>query len=120
MKVLIDMNLSPKLADILSAKGIPAEHWYKIGAPNAKDTEIIAYAKDNNYAVLTCDLDFSTILALTKGQKPSVVQLRMQVIWLEQTGEMIASAISQCISELESGAILTIDQNKNRLRLLPL
>ena len=40
MKVLIDMNLSPMLADILSANGVAAEHWSRIGAPNAKDAEI--------------------------------------------------------------------------------
>lgn len=36
----------------------------------------MAYAKANEYIVLTHDLDFSTILAATHGEKPSVVQIR--------------------------------------------
>ena len=63
-KVLIDMNLPPKLTDILSAKGIDSEHWYKIGAPDAKDAEIMTHAIENDYILLTCDLDFSTMLSV--------------------------------------------------------
>jgi predicted nuclease of predicted toxin-antitoxin system len=36
----------------------------------------MAYAKLHGRIVLTHDLDFSAILAATKGDKPSVVQVR--------------------------------------------
>ena len=61
---------------MLTDMGIESVHWYGIGTPNAKDTEIMAYAKEHDYVVLTCDLDFSAILSTTHGHKPSVVQLR--------------------------------------------
>ena len=35
MKVLLDMNLPPKLAELLTDRGIESVHWFSIGAPNA-------------------------------------------------------------------------------------
>ena len=120
MKLLLDMNLSPKLAGILISKGIEAKHWWLIGASDAKDTEIMKYAFDNNYVVLTCDLDFSTILSVTHQQKPSVIQLRRLNVENIKIAEVIASVLPKYKNDLESGAILTIDTRKARLRLLPL
>ena len=62
MKLLVDMNLSPR--------------WSAIGKANAPDSEVMAYAAEHGYIVLTHDLDFSAILAATHGEKPSVVQIR--------------------------------------------
>ena len=120
MRILIDMNLPPKLADILIDNGVEAVHWYNIGLPEAKDTEILSYAKRHNFIVMTCDLDFSTILSITHGQKPSVVQIRTQGYHSEKTESMIITTVKQNANELEKGAILTIDGKRGRLRLLPL
>jgi len=97
-----------------------AVHWFAIGAPDAKDTEIMEYARDNNYIVLTYDLDFSTILSVTHGLKPSVVQVRVQRFHAEQGVESIVSALLQSEEALEKGAILSVDVKKSRLRVLPL
>jgi predicted nuclease of predicted toxin-antitoxin system len=72
------MNLSPRWVGMLSAASIEAAHWSKLGAHNAPDSEIMAFAAANNYIVLTHDLDFSAILAATQGEKPSVVQIRAE------------------------------------------
>lgn len=120
MKLLLDMNLSPKLVDILVEKGLEATHWYFIGANNAPDTEILSYARDNDYIVVTCDLDFSTILAITHGQKPSVIQLRVHNHDLHQIAELVSNAILSYTSEIENGAILSIDAKIARMRILPL
>ena len=120
VKILIDMNLSPKFANLFIKKGIDAVHWFEIGAPNAKDTEIMEYANKNNYIIMTCDLDFNILLSVTHRLKPSVVQLRTQQISVEKDGEWIASAIMRNAKELTKGAILSVDAKKSRLRLLPL
>lgn len=73
MKLLVDMNLSPRWVDTLAKANIEAAHWSKVGAANAPDTEIMAYARQHDYIVLTHDLDFSAILAATHGEQPSVV-----------------------------------------------
>ena len=52
MKLLVDMNLPPKFADMLTEKGIDAVHWHEIGAPDAKDVEILTYALLNDMIVI--------------------------------------------------------------------
>jgi len=120
MKLLIDMNLSPRWAGTLSDAGIDATHWVTLGAGNTPDAEIMAYAAANNYIVLTHDLDFGAILAATHGEKPSVVQIRSENVSPESIGTQVINALRQMAAELEAGALLTIDPKRTRLRLLPL
>jgi len=120
MKVLVDMNLPPRLADVLVEKGIGAIHWCTVGSHDAKDVEIVEYAYKNDYIILTCDLDFSTLLSISRDEKPSIVQIRVQCFQTDKLAALISAALMQNINEIEKGAILTIDAKRARLRLLPL
>ena len=120
MKLLVDMNLSPKFADFLVSDEISACHWSKIGEATAVDSAIVDYAFQNDYVIVTCDLDFSTILSVTHGRKPSVVQVRTRNMPLLDLADIVIHSIKQNIDDLNSGAILTIDAKKSRSRLLPL
>jgi len=120
MKLLIDMNLSPKWVFILKETGLEAAHWSSIGRPDAPDYEIMAYARSNGYVVFTHDLDFGTILAATKADCPSVIQIRTQDVTPEHLGPLVVSALHQFEKHLEDGAIVTIDQKKLRARIFPL
>jgi len=80
----------------------------------------VAYAARLGLAVLTHDLDFSAILAATKGKKPIVVQVRAQNISPEAIGTHIVAALRHTGAELADGALLTIDPDRTRIRLLPL
>jgi len=91
-----------------------------LGAMNAPDSEIMAYARMNNYVVLTHDLDFGAILAATQGEKPSVVQIRAEDVSPDVIGKQVVAALKQMETELEEGALLTVDPNRTRLRVLPL
>jgi predicted nuclease of predicted toxin-antitoxin system len=80
----------------------------------------MAYARTNDCVVLTHDLDFSAILAATNGEKPSVVQIRADDVSPDAIGSQVVTALLQMATELEAGALLTIDPNRTRLRVLPL
>ena len=120
MKLLIDMNLSPRWSAFLTGAGIAAVHWSTLGATDAPDSEIMAHARANDYVVLTHDLDFSAILATTHGEKPSVVQIRSEDVSPNAIGTQVIAALKQMEIELQEGALLTIDPIRTRLRLLPL
>jgi predicted nuclease of predicted toxin-antitoxin system len=120
MKLLVDMNLSPRWVSLLTSAGIEAAHWSTIGATNAPDREIMAYALANDFVVLTHDLDFSAILAVTQGEKPSVVQLRADDVSPDAIGRQVLIALRQMETELHDGALISIDPNRTRLRVLPL
>ena len=120
MKLLVDMNLSPRWVGVLADAGIEAAHWSMLGANNAPDSEIMAFAAMHDYVVLTLDLDFSAILAATHGEKPSVVQIRAEDVSPDVIGKLVIAALRQMASDLQEGALLTVDPSRTRLRLLPL
>ena len=120
MKLLIDMNLSPRWVDTLTSAGLAAVHWSSLGRGNALDSEIMAYASKNDFVVITHDLDFGAILAATQGEKPSVVQIRADDVSPSAIGHQVITALRQMATELESGALLIIDPSRTRLRVLPL
>jgi predicted nuclease of predicted toxin-antitoxin system len=120
VKLLIDMNLSPRWVESLTAAGIESTHWSTIGAPSASDSDLMSFARNEGYVVLTHDLDFGSILAATHGDKPSVVQIRAANPSPESVGEAVIGALVQLKTELEAGALLTVEPARTRARLLPL
>ncbi len=76
MKLLLDMNLSPRWIQTLEEKGWETVHWTSVGDPRASDREIMKWAHDHDHVVVTHDLDFGAMLAATSAQKPSVIQVR--------------------------------------------
>src|SRR5690242_6756494 len=120
MKLLVDMNLSPGWVAWLANAGWQANHWSEVGKVNASDSEILAYAAACDYVVLTHDLDFGAILAITHGEKPSVVQIRSVDISPQTIATQTIAALRHVQAELEAGALLTVEPERTRLRILPL
>lgn len=118
MKFLIAMNLAPRWAEYLRGSGWDAVHWSNIGDATAADSEIMAFALANDYVVLTHDLDFGAILAITHGKKPSVVQIRAENVRSEVIGGAMIAALR--LAEDDAGALVSIDADRTRIRLLPL
>lgn len=120
MKVLIDMNLSPRWCAALRQHGWEAVHWSEVGDPRAADRTIMNYARTHEYVVFTHDLDFSAILAATQTHAPSVIQVRGHDVLSEQFQQMVIRALRRFESELETGALVVIDESRARARILPL
>jgi predicted nuclease of predicted toxin-antitoxin system len=120
MKILIDMNLSPEWVKTFAEADIESIHWSTVGDPTAPDRTIMAYARSNNYIVFTNDLDFGTLLALTRAELPSVIQVRTQDTLPSAIGNLVISAITQFQSQLETGALITLDTSRSRVRILPI
>lgn len=120
MKILLDMNLSPLWVAVLTRAGFETVHWSTVGKQSAPDSELLFWAKKNGYVVLTHDLDFGSILAATKADAPSVIQFRIQDLHPDHMGSAVISALQQFTGRLEAGALIVVDQNKVRARILPI
>src|ERR1043165_2629701 len=46
MKLLVDMNLSPRWVQFLERNQFSAVHWHGVGDPNALDVELMSHAAD--------------------------------------------------------------------------
>ncbi|MCL1864279.1 MAG: DUF5615 family PIN-like protein [Spirochaetes bacterium] len=119
MKIIVDVNLAVRWANMLLERGIEATHWTAIGAANAQDIEIMSYARQNDYSIFTNDLDFSAILVATRASGPSVIQIRAEDIRPEPHLDRVADILVKFSTSIEQGAIITIDPNKTRLHILP-
>jgi predicted nuclease of predicted toxin-antitoxin system len=120
MKILIDLNLSPEWVSVLKAAGHEAVHWSHVGESTAPDTEILSWAKAHGYVMFTHDLDFGTILAATRANAPSVFQIRTQDVTPQAISDLVLSALNQFREQLLKGALISIDEDKSRARILPL
>ena len=76
MKWLVDAQLPPALARMLTATGLDAMHVDDIGLRHADDGSIWTWAVENNAVILTKDEDFPR-RALTAKDPPVVVWLRV-------------------------------------------
>jgi predicted nuclease of predicted toxin-antitoxin system len=121
MRILIDMNLTPRWVHFLHNAEHEAVHWSSVGSNSAKDGVICDYARQYAYVLLTNDLDFPQILAYTRQDAPSVVLLRGEPLVPEARGIVLLRALQDCAEELHRGAIVTLDwSDKPRARVLPL
>jgi predicted nuclease of predicted toxin-antitoxin system len=120
VKVLVDMNLSPRWIAALQSAGLEAAHWSSVGAPTAPDAEVIAWAVANGAILLTHDLDFGAILAATAERRPSVVQLRSQDVTPDLMAAKVVDLLARFAQELSQGALISLEPERARVRLLPL
>lgn len=120
MKLVVVMNLSPRLCELLRGEGFDAVHWSTVGAGDAADAVLMAWARDHDRVLVTHDLDFGVLLAASGDGGPSVVQVRTQAATPEALLPLLLSVLEQHGDAIEAGALVTVDEAQARVRVLPL
>jgi predicted nuclease of predicted toxin-antitoxin system len=120
VKLLVDVNLTPRWVAYLRGHGVDSVHWSSIGPLNAPDAQIMAHARREGFVVFTHDLDFGYLLAHTRGTGPSVLQIRASDLLPDALGAVLLDVLAQFSDQLDHGAIVTVDQHSARVRVLPI
>jgi predicted nuclease of predicted toxin-antitoxin system len=120
VRLLIDANLSPRVAAWLRDAGYEASHVVDHGLLRATDEVILAHAMDNHQVIVSADSDFTSMLALRGLRSPSLVLLRSadHLTPSEQTGLRVAN-LPAVAEDLEAGAVVSLSRNRLRVRALP-
>lgn len=120
MSFLVDMPLSPGVAAWLREQGYEAVHACEIEMSKAADETLLSYAKTNNMTVITADLDYPRLLALTQEEGPGTILFRGGDYNREQA-LMLLSRVLELIplNELAS-SIIVIERERIRRRRLPI
>jgi predicted nuclease of predicted toxin-antitoxin system len=114
------MTVSPRFVAMPAEEGFEAAQWSEVGPAPADDIDSVAYARTHDMVVITHDRDFSAILAAANGSKPSVLQIRVADMTPAFLLGPVVAGLRRCSGDLQAGALLTIDIDRQRLRLLPL
>jgi predicted nuclease of predicted toxin-antitoxin system len=120
MKFLADMGISPRVVEELRMKKHDAIHLIEEGLNRLPDREILQKARQENRVLLTHDLDFGELLAASGGELPSVVVFRLKDMRAANVSKHLFSIINQQSEALSQGAILSVTEQKVRVRRPPI
>lgn len=102
IRFLVDAQLPPALARLLTDAGYQAEHVYDIGLGEASDRVIWNYATQKDAIIITKDEDFVT-LSNVSSNAPPVVWVRVGNIGKQALLRWMVPMLTRIVSEIESG-----------------
>ena len=120
MKLLLDQGTPRSAAALLCRAGFDAVHTGDIGLATAGDEEILQRAAVEDRVVVTLDADFHALLALSAATRPSVIRVRIEGLRAEEFASLLPRVIEQCRSDLENGAMVSVQEGRIRVRRLPM
>jgi predicted nuclease of predicted toxin-antitoxin system len=119
MRILADMHISPVTVRFLQGLGHEAVRINEVMTLNASDREIVERAGSSERVILTQDLDFSEIIALSGKMKPSLISLRLSSSRIEFVNAILEKVLPRIEKDVEKGVIISVEDDKIRIRHLP-
>lgn len=121
MRLLLDENLSYRIAEQLVDAGHETVHVTTVGLGDTDDDVIFAWAQDERRIVVTSDADFSEMLALGGASGPSVLHLRSaDHLTPSEQAELIIATLAEVGADLDAGAVASVRPGRVRVRVLPI
>lgn len=120
MRFLADMGVNLQIVGWLLDQGHDATHLRDEGLHRMPDREIFQKAIAENRVVLTLALDFGEIAAFGRGQKGSVIIFRLHNTRTAHVLDRLVAVLPHCIDALEAGAIVVVEEQRHRIRYLPI
>jgi predicted nuclease of predicted toxin-antitoxin system len=121
VKFLVDQNLSPTLVALLRTAGHDVVHTGDIDLAMADDRDIVKTAAQQDRVIVSADTDFGTLLAERGATSPSVVLLRLRSPRrARQLAELLLANLDAVVDDLDSGAIVVLEDERIRVRRLPI
>ncbi len=118
MRLLLDMNMSPKVAERLRAEGHDAVHPRELGLGRLPDHDVFAHAQTDQRIVVTFDLDFGEIVSLSAGA--GVVLLRLRSVRTAHVQQRVSAAMTDEAATLKAGVVVLAEDARIRVRTWPI
>ena len=120
MRFLIDMCMDVRVAQWLRDQGYNASHLRDEGLQRLANGDIFNKAISEKRTILTFDLDFGEIAALSKQKKTSVIVFRLNNTRVTHVIDRLKKILPILIDTLKEGAIVIIEESRHRVRELPI
>jgi predicted nuclease of predicted toxin-antitoxin system len=120
MRFLADMGISRRVVEWLRSQGHDAKHLREQGLQRLPDGDVFRKAADEKRVLLTFDLDFGEILAMSATRLVSAVLFRLNNTSTAFLIRRLAVVLDEACDALNSGAIIVVEDARYRIRRLPL
>ncbi len=120
MKFLSDMGISQRTVDWLRSEGFEAIHLREQGLQRLPDPDILQKARAERRILLTVDLDFGYLLAVSGMNLPSVILFRLSDERAETINRRLREVLAHYSDSLDAGAMITVTDRSIRVRHLPI
>ena len=120
MRFLADMGVSWRVVEWLRGAGHDAVHLRDRGWQRLANGAIFQGAVAEKRVVLTFDLDFGEILAMSGSHVVSVILFRLNDTTTAFVIRRLEVVLAQAAEALEAGAIVVVEDGRFRVRRLPL
>lgn len=120
MRFLADMGVSQSTVLWIKEQGFDAVHVRDEGMKDASDAKILEKARKEERIILTYDLDFGDLMSASKETYPSVIILRLENETPLNVNKRLKQVLEESSEALVRGAILSVEETRHRVRLLPL
>jgi len=120
VKFLVDMPLSPRLVEWLNEQGHPSMHAVEAGLAQASDEHVLEYARSQGQIIITADLDYPRLLALTGEATPGIILFRGGDYSEREVRERLRTTFKAISSEVFASSVVVIEKTRVRRRPLPL
>jgi predicted nuclease of predicted toxin-antitoxin system len=119
VRFLVDMCVDVRLAAWLNNYGHDATHLRDEGLQRLANGAIFEKAIAESRIVVTFDLDFGEIVALTKGHKIGVILFRLRNTRIGFVTRRLVDVLSHCTDALGRGAVVIVEESRFRIREFP-
>jgi predicted nuclease of predicted toxin-antitoxin system len=120
MRFLADMGVDVRLVRWLRDQGHDATHLRDEGLHRLPNGEIFEKAVSEQRVILTFDLDFGEIAALSRGRPVRVILFRLHNTRTPHVIARLASVLQASAAALEQGAVILVEESRHRIRFLPI
>jgi predicted nuclease of predicted toxin-antitoxin system len=120
MRFLADMGIALRIVEWLRSEGHNVSHLREEGLHCLPNGEIFQKAAAEHRILLTFDLDFGEIIALSGGRTVSVILFRLHNTRTPHVIDRLRAVLKESASALEEGAIIIVEESRHRIRRLPL
>ena len=120
MRIFADVHISPITVQHLNNIGHDVVRSDSVLPNNAPDSEIAMRTMTDERAVLTQDLGFSAMIALTDATRPSIITLRLSDSRVEVVNRILDAVLPALEEPISAGAIVTVGDERVRIRELPI
>jgi predicted nuclease of predicted toxin-antitoxin system len=118
MRFLADMGVAQRIVQWLRSEGHDPLHLRDERLHRLPNGKIFEKAVAERRIILTFDLDFGEIVALSGGQQVSVILFRLHNTCTPHVIERLKKVLQESSSVLEEGAVV-VEESRHRTRRLP-